>query len=173
MTYVNWLIMTAVRCLLFFHLYATVSCSSPLLKMAMLILYTDVLHPECVTKAPSLIHIVFTTLRTVFLQVTGQTEVLAAALVIPFLLMAAASSILCSYISERTGWARPLFITALIILPIGEGLMSTLNEKSSIGKIVGYSLICGLGFGGVRLVLFHYSLSLTQFNNHHRELNYL
>jgi len=25
--------------------------------------------------------------------------------------------------------------------------MSTLNEKSSIGQIVGYSLICGLGFG--------------------------
>lgn len=90
----------------------------------------------------------------VFLQVTGQTEVLAAALVIPFLLMAAASSILSSYISERTGWARPLFIGALIILPIGEGLMSTLTEKSSIGRIVGYSLICGFGFGGVSLIFY-------------------
>lgn len=77
---------------------------------------------------------------------------LAAALVIPFLLTAAFSSILCGYISERTGWTRPLFIIALLILPIGEGLMSTLNAHSSIGRIVGYSLVCGIGFGGVSFI---------------------
>lgn len=32
--------------------------------------------------------------------------------------------------------------------------MSTLTEKSSIGQIVGYSLICGFGFGGVSSVAF-------------------
>ncbi len=30
--------------------------------------------------------------------------------------------------------------------------MSTLNESSSIGRIIGYSLICGVGFGSVCFV---------------------
>ncbi|CAL1697219.1 unnamed protein product [Somion occarium] len=105
-------IMTIVRCLLFFHLFAT------------------------------------TFYVPIFLQVVGQPEVVAAALVIPFLLMAAIASILAGYIAQRTGWTRPLFLIALVILPIGEGLMSTLNASSHIGQIVGYSLICGFGFGG-------------------------
>lgn len=32
--------------------------------------------------------------------------------------------------------------------------MSTVNEKSSIGQIVGYSLVCGLGFGAVSISYF-------------------
>ncbi|KAI0074808.1 MFS general substrate transporter [Panus rudis PR-1116 ss-1] len=105
-------LMTVVRCLLFFHLFAT------------------------------------TFYVPIFLQVIGHPEVLAAALVIPFLLMAAVASLLNSYIVAKTGLIRPVFLASLVILPVGLGLMSTLNQYSSIGQIVGYSLICGFGFGG-------------------------
>lgn len=41
---------------------------------------------------------------------------------------------------------------SLAVLPVGMGLMSTLNETSPIGQIVGYSLLCGLSFGSGTLV---------------------
>lgn len=105
-------IMTVVRCLLFFHLFAT------------------------------------TFYIPIFLQVIGQSSVVAAALVIPFLLTAALSSILTSYITAKNHkLVRPVFLFGLVILPIGMGLLSTLDQHSSVGKFVGYSLISGFGFG--------------------------
>ncbi|KAI0791869.1 major facilitator superfamily domain-containing protein [Abortiporus biennis] len=111
MNFRNVPIMTAVRCLLFFHLYAT------------------------------------TFYVPIFLQVTGKPEILAAALVIPFLLMAALASTVTNIIASTYGLVRPIFMAALAILPVGMGLMSTLNDKSPIGQVVGYTLISGLGFG--------------------------
>lgn len=112
-------------------------------------------------------------LLLVFLQVTGHTSVLAAALVIPFLLMAAISSIITINVASKFVLVRPVFLAALAVLPVGmvswesrtylisanskgfplKGLMSTLNEASPIGQIVGYSLICGVGFGSVSVFL--------------------
>ena len=37
----------------------------------------------------------------------------------------------------------------LICIPL-QGLMTTLNERSSIGQVVAYTIICGMGFGSVR-----------------------
>ncbi|KAG5642470.1 hypothetical protein DXG03_002748 [Asterophora parasitica] len=85
--------------------------------------------------------------KTVFLQVIGVSAINAGALVIPFLSMAAISSTIVTYFSSRTGHIRVPFLFALAILPVGMGLMSTLNETASIGKVVGFSLICGFGFG--------------------------
>lgn len=101
---------------------------------------------------------------------TGKTSILAAALVIPFLLMAGVSSIITNQIASKTGLVRPLFLLGLAILPVGmvcresfiiyqillyfiQGMMSTLDAKSSIGKVVGYTLICGCGFGSVNFVV--------------------
>ncbi|THU96667.1 MFS general substrate transporter [Dendrothele bispora CBS 962.96] len=70
-------------------------------------------------------------LMIVFLQVIGLNEVTSSALIIPFLLVAALSSSAANVLCSK----------------YGHGLMSTLTETSSIGKIVGYSLIAGLGFG--------------------------
>ncbi|KAI0339236.1 hypothetical protein BDW22DRAFT_1336511 [Trametopsis cervina] len=114
--YVKWAsrnvpIMTVVRTLLFFHLFATVRYSS------------------------------------VLLQVTGKSNVLAAALVIPFLWVSAISSVVCSQLAARLHLVRSPFLVGLAILPIGMGLMSTINEHTSIGALVGYSIICGVGFG--------------------------
>ncbi|KAF8067909.1 major facilitator superfamily domain-containing protein [Lyophyllum atratum] len=109
-----------VRCLLFFHLFATA--------------YTD-------------ISFFFVLICAVFLQVLGVSPINAGALVIPFLSMAAISSTITNYFSYRTGLVRPPFLGSLAVLPVGLGLMSTLDETSTIGRIVGYALVCGFGFG--------------------------
>ncbi|KAH8091402.1 major facilitator superfamily domain-containing protein [Cristinia sonorae] len=88
------------------------------------------------------------------LQVTGKSSTVAAVLVIPFLFMAALSSISNSYVSLKTGLVRTTLAVSQAILAVGMGLMSTLDEKSSVAQIVGYSLIFGLGFGaGTQLTL--------------------
>ncbi|EEB92527.1 hypothetical protein MPER_08950, partial [Moniliophthora perniciosa FA553] len=87
------------------------------------------------------------TLAAVFLQVTGHSTLLASCLVIPFLFMAAIASITVNELCRLYGHVRLLFIGGLLMLPVGLGLMSSLNETSSIGKIVGFSFIAGAGFG--------------------------
>ncbi|KAF9455770.1 hypothetical protein BDZ94DRAFT_1242020, partial [Collybia nuda] len=79
--------------------------------------------------------------------VIGVSAIASAALITPFLTMAALSSTITNHVAYKTGHVRPLFFFALAVLPVGMGLMSTLHETSSIGRIVGYSLICGFGFG--------------------------
>lgn len=110
--------------------------------------------------------------RIVFLQVIGLSSVISAALVIPFLITSAVSSTITSHVASKYGQVRPLFMSSLVILPIGmvrlcitlcifsnftrlQGMMSTLDQTSSLGRIVGFSLICGVGFGSVsRLQIF-------------------
>ncbi|KAJ3893187.1 hypothetical protein GG344DRAFT_43825 [Lentinula edodes] len=86
-----------------------------------------------------------------FLQVIGLSTVISSALIIPFLAMAAISSSAVNATASKYGYVRTMCTCGIAIIPIGMasrgGLMSTLNEKSSIGRIVGYSLISGLGFG--------------------------
>lgn len=108
------------------------------------------------------------------LQVIGKSSIVAAALVIPFLLMAAVSSIFHNHIAIKTGKVRTFFTASQVVLSIGmvrllvmtitylsltgpplKGLMSTLNEKSSVAQVIGYSLICGFGFGAVRTCIHH------------------
>ncbi|KAJ3819952.1 hypothetical protein F5880DRAFT_1488855 [Lentinula raphanica] len=84
---------------------------------------------------------------SVFLQVIGLPTVTSSALIIPFLAMAAISSTVVNATASRYGYVRLICFCGIAVIPIGMGLMSTLNEKSSIGRIVGYSLISGLGFG--------------------------
>ncbi|KAK0232743.1 major facilitator superfamily domain-containing protein [Armillaria fumosa] len=110
----NVSIMTAVRTLSFFHIFA-------------LVFYLPV-----------------------FLQVIAMSSVVSSALIIPFLIMAAISSTATSWLAPKWGGGyalKALFVVPLAILAGGMGLMSTLNEGSSIGRIIGYSLICGVGFG--------------------------
>lgn len=88
----------------------------------------------------------------IFLQVIGSSSTLAAALVIPFLFTAAIASSSTNYFASKMGIIRPPFWLGLAILPIGMGLMSTLHEGSSIGRVVGYTIISGIGFGSGTIV---------------------
>ncbi|KAF9071838.1 major facilitator superfamily domain-containing protein [Rhodocollybia butyracea] len=83
----------------------------------------------------------------IFLQVIGLSTIASSALIIPFLTAAALSSTAANSVASKYGHVRAISLCGIAIIPVGMGLMSTLNEKSSIGMIVGYSLISGIGFG--------------------------
>ncbi|KAK7464902.1 hypothetical protein VKT23_006111 [Stygiomarasmius scandens] len=90
----------------------------------------------------------------IFLQVIGLNEVTSSALIIPFLLVAAVSSSTANMLCSKYGYVRTVFLGGLVFLPVGVGLMSTLSDSSSIGRIIGYSLIAGFGFGsGTQLTM--------------------
>ncbi|KAJ7584656.1 major facilitator superfamily domain-containing protein [Mycena floridula] len=92
--------------------------------------------------------------HAVFLQVTGISNIAAAALVIPFLLCAGIASTIANEIVTRYGHTRPVFLGALATLPVALGLMATLDETSSLGRIVGYSILAGCSFGpGTQLTM--------------------
>jgi len=109
----------------------------------------------------------------VLLQVSGTNEVISAALVIPFLIIAGVASVIANAVAHKYGHVRPVLLGSYIVLPVGmvsfvcrrlsclltdalsrQGLMSTLTDKSSLGQVVGYSLISGASFGtGTQLTL--------------------
>ncbi|KAF5383203.1 hypothetical protein D9615_004935 [Tricholomella constricta] len=136
-----------VRCLLFFHLFS-------MARVSFLYLAPRIFPEE---QPPKRRHQTF--YLPLFLQVIGVSPINAGALVIPFLSMAAISSTIANYVAYRTGHVRLPFLFSLVVLPVGmvrdtdltapiqQGLMSTLDETSTIGRIVGFSLICGFGFG--------------------------
>lgn len=78
---------------------------------------SDFLSTQCVKRA----HVIskLTPLWTVFLQVTGVSAITSAALITPFLTMAALSSTITNHIAYKTGYVRPIFFFALAILPVG------------------------------------------------------
>ncbi|KAH8810501.1 major facilitator superfamily domain-containing protein [Flagelloscypha sp. PMI_526] len=84
----------------------------------------------------------------IFLRVQGNPSNLAAAMVIPFAIMAALSSILVSHVMTRWNHPRLSYHLPLLLLPVGIGLISTLTEASPLGQVAGYSIIAGFGFGG-------------------------
>ncbi|KAE9399713.1 MFS general substrate transporter [Gymnopus androsaceus JB14] len=86
-------------------------------------------------------------MHTVFLQVMGFSTITSSALIIPFLAMSSISSTAVNAAASKYGYVRAICTCGIAVTPIGMGLMSTLNEKSSVSRIVGYSLISGLGFG--------------------------
>ncbi|TFK63581.1 MFS general substrate transporter, partial [Pluteus cervinus] len=101
-----------------------------------------------VTRCLLFFHLFATTFYLpLFLQVNGVSEINSGAHVIPFLSMAALSSAAVAHATSKYGYINHAFVTGLVILPVGLGLMTTLDETSSPGRIIGYSLICGLGFG--------------------------
>ncbi|KAF5389983.1 hypothetical protein D9757_003741 [Collybiopsis confluens] len=83
----------------------------------------------------------------IFLQVIGLPTITSSALIIPFLTTAAISSSVLNAAASKFGYVRSICIGGIAVIPIGMGLMSTLDEKCSVGRIVGYSLVSGLGFG--------------------------
>lgn len=51
---------------------------------------------------------------------------------------------------DRIGEPNTYFLTTFRTYLEAQSLMATLTERSSIGRIVGYSIMCGIGFGSVR-----------------------
>ncbi|KIJ50053.1 hypothetical protein M422DRAFT_160142 [Sphaerobolus stellatus SS14] len=80
-----------------------------------------------------------------FLQVIVISPINAAALIIPFLSTAATSSTVSNYHTAKYGYMTSSFTLSQTVL--AAAIVSVLVTNSSIGRIVGYLLLAGAGFG--------------------------
>ncbi|GJE94802.1 MFS general substrate transporter [Phanerochaete sordida] len=83
-----------------------------------------------------------------FLQlVRGSSPVISSLLLLPFLAPISFVVFLCGQYSSRTGHYRYLIIFGYGVWCIAQGLQSTIDEHSSIGKVVGTLLMAGIASG--------------------------
>ncbi|KAI1197785.1 major facilitator superfamily domain-containing protein [Nemania serpens] len=77
----------------------------------------------------------------------GYSATKAGALLLPITLLQTVSSTLSGLIVHRVGRYRECVLFGWFAWALGLGLMSTLDEKSGLGKQIGYSLLIGVGVG--------------------------
>ncbi|CAJ2510376.1 Uu.00g050790.m01.CDS01 [Anthostomella pinea] len=77
----------------------------------------------------------------------GYSATKAGAMLLPITLLQTLSSTLSGLVVHRVGRYRECVLLGWLCWAIGLGLMSTLDENSSVGKQVGYSIIIGVGVG--------------------------
>ncbi|EQB45848.1 hypothetical protein CGLO_15215 [Colletotrichum gloeosporioides Cg-14] len=71
----------------------------------------------------------------------------AGAMLLPVTLTQTLFSTLSGLVVHKVGRYRECILLGWVMWAVGVGLMSTLDEKSSVGKQVGYSLLIGAGVG--------------------------
>ena len=80
--------------------------------------------------------------------VKGYTGVKAGLTLIPLMVLQAVTSIISGVIISKTGRYKLVIVSGFGIYSIGVGLLSLLNEHSSVGIIIGFLLLSGFGAGG-------------------------
>lgn len=80
-------------------------------------------------------------------SVKGSSPMRSGVLILPLVVMEAFSGMLTGAIIHRTGRYLELIWGGLILMTIGNGLYINLDVDSSIGEIVGYQILSGLGAG--------------------------
>ncbi|KAJ6577921.1 putative MFS drug transporter [Mycena capillaripes] len=86
-------------------------------------------------------------LPTFYQLAYGYSPVKSGLLVFPLTLVQTAASTGSGLIVTATGRYRELILTGWAIWAVGLGLLATLNEHSTLGQQVGYSLLTGIGVG--------------------------
>ncbi|KAJ7921389.1 MFS drug transporter [Mycena leptocephala] len=77
----------------------------------------------------------------------GYSPVKSGLLVLPLTVVQTAASTASGLIVTATGRYRELILAGWAIWAVGLGLLATLNEHSTLGQQVGYSLLTGIGVG--------------------------
>ncbi|CAI7589865.1 unnamed protein product [Penicillium viridicatum] len=80
-------------------------------------------------------------------SVHGSSPMGSGVLILPLVVMEAFSGMFTGAIIHRTGRYLELIWIGLILMTIGNGLYINLGVGSSVGKIVGYQMLSGLGAG--------------------------
>ncbi|KAJ5129717.1 uncharacterized protein N7515_005756 [Penicillium bovifimosum] len=80
-------------------------------------------------------------------SVHGSSPMGSGVLILPLVVTEAFSGMFTGAIIHRTGRYLELIWIGLVLLTIGNGLYITLDVDSSVGKIVGFQLLSGLGAG--------------------------
>ncbi|KGO42946.1 Major facilitator superfamily domain, general substrate transporter [Penicillium expansum] len=80
-------------------------------------------------------------------SVHGSSPMGSGVLILPLVVMEAFSGMFTGAIIHRTGRYLELIWIGLVLMTIGNGLYINLGVGSSVGKIVGYQILSGLGAG--------------------------
>ncbi|CAG7928163.1 unnamed protein product [Penicillium olsonii] len=80
-------------------------------------------------------------------SVQGSSPMRSGVLILPLVVMEAFSGMLTGAIIHRTGRYLELIWAGLVLMTVGNGLYINLGVDSSIGEIVGYQILSGLGAG--------------------------
>lgn len=82
-----------------------------------------------------------------FQAIKGASAVKSGVMTLPFILTMVIFSILAGGLITVVGYYTPFMYIAAIAMPIGAGLLSTLQPDSSSAKWIGYQIIFGIGIG--------------------------
>jgi EmrB/QacA subfamily drug resistance transporter len=82
-----------------------------------------------------------------FQAVQNQTPIMSGVRNIPMLLGNVLSSVVAGTLVTRYGYYTPFMIIGAVFMPIGYGLLSSLEVDSSTGAWIGYQVIAGIGVG--------------------------
>ncbi|EKM50103.1 uncharacterized protein PHACADRAFT_264644 [Phanerochaete carnosa HHB-10118-sp] len=85
----------------------------------------------------------------VYYQVLGASATRAGIQILPYSLGTCVVSLVAGFLITATGMIRPVLWFSYIVMTLGFGLMITLDETSSLAKQVVFTLIAGLGTGGL------------------------
>lgn len=80
--------------------------------------------------------------------VKGYTGVKAGVTLIPLMALQAVTSTVAGVAVSKTGKYKAIIVVGFGIFSIGVGLLSLLNQHSSIGQVIGFLLLSGFGAGG-------------------------
>ncbi|CDR88702.1 uncharacterized protein SPSC_05534 [Sporisorium scitamineum] len=80
--------------------------------------------------------------------VKGYSGIKAGLTLIPLMSFQAITSIISGVLVSKTGKYKLIIVSGFAIYSIGVGLLSLLNQKSSLGEVIGFLLCSGFGAGG-------------------------
>lgn len=82
-----------------------------------------------------------------FQAVKGTSAVKSGVDTLPLILSLVVGSILAGQTVARIGYYTPFAMASSVLMPIGAGLITTLDLNSHSGKWIGYQILFGLGIG--------------------------
>ena len=82
-----------------------------------------------------------------FQAVQGTSAVRSGVDMLPLVLTATASSLIGGFLITIIGYYSLFMIVGMAIFTVGAGLLTTLGVDTTVGKWIGYQLLCGIGMG--------------------------
>jgi MFS family permease len=82
-----------------------------------------------------------------FQAIKGVDAIESGLMLLPTILATVVGSISSGFIISKIGYYAPFVICSTILMPVGAGLLTTLNADTGAGKCIGYQVLFGLGVG--------------------------